>query len=63
MPPPTSHDHQMFLKGTQPISVKPYRYQYFKTTKIEKNCLGPFRVEGYQAQSKPLLFTRVTSEE
>lgn len=36
MPPPRSHEHQMFLKGTQPIRVRPYRYQYFQKTKIEK---------------------------
>jgi hypothetical protein len=36
LPPPRSQDHQITLKGTQPISVRPYRYPYFQKTEIEK---------------------------
>jgi hypothetical protein len=36
LPPPRFHDHQILLKGTQPISVNPYRYPYYQKTEIEK---------------------------
>ena len=29
LPPPRSHDHQILLKFTQPISFHPYRYPYY----------------------------------
>lgn len=36
LPPPRSHDHHIRLKGSQPNSVRPYRYSYFQKTEIEK---------------------------
>jgi hypothetical protein len=37
LPPIRSHDHQIVLKeGSQPISVRPYRYPHFRKGKIEK---------------------------
>jgi hypothetical protein len=36
LPPARGHDHQILLKGNQPITVCPYRYPYFQKTEIEK---------------------------
>jgi hypothetical protein len=36
LPPSRGHDHQINLKGSQPINVRPYRYPYFQKTEIEK---------------------------
>jgi hypothetical protein len=36
LPPPRSHDHQILLKASQPVTVRLYRYPYFQKTKIEK---------------------------
>jgi len=37
LPPPRTHDHQIPLQPqTMPVSVRPYRYPYYKKTKIEK---------------------------
>ncbi|XP_041016312.1 uncharacterized protein LOC121258850 [Juglans microcarpa x Juglans regia] len=37
LPPTRSHDHTITLQpGTQPVSVRPYRYPYFQKDEIEK---------------------------
>jgi hypothetical protein len=36
LPPSRGLDHQINLKHSQPISVRPYRYPYFQKAKIEK---------------------------
>uniref|UniRef100_A0A2N9J7H4 Chromo domain-containing protein n=1 Tax=Fagus sylvatica TaxID=28930 RepID=A0A2N9J7H4_FAGSY len=37
LPPPRSHDHRIPLtQGSQPISVRPYRYPHFQKAEIER---------------------------
>jgi len=36
LPPSHGHDNQINLKGSQPISLRPYRYPYFQKAEIEK---------------------------
>jgi hypothetical protein len=33
LPPPRTCDHHILLKGTQPISVRPYRYPFYQKLK------------------------------
>ena len=37
LPPPRSHDHRIpFAQGSQPISVRPYRYPHFQKAEIKR---------------------------
>ena len=37
LPPVRSHDHKIVLKdGTDPVSVRPYRYPFFQKNAIEE---------------------------
>jgi hypothetical protein len=36
LPPPRTQDHQIQLKTSQPVSVRPYCYLYFQKAEIEK---------------------------
>jgi hypothetical protein len=37
LPPPRQHDHSIpLLEGTQPVSVRPYRYPFYQKEEIEK---------------------------